>query len=154
MKRDAMAKPKNANTKNTKTKKEIMAAPKKTKLKKETEIGQHYLKGGGPSDPFKEPCQGKCWYKIIKTHASTPGRERVYFTGKKSKDSKYTLILEVTKVRCSAHKKNYMDMAEYIHLLIGDGNTTKEQAKAEYESALSWHVWHWGAGWGGASMRK
>ena len=64
----------------------------------------------------------------------------MYFTGKKSNDSKYTLILEVTKVRCSAHKKNYMDMAEYIHLLIGDGNTTKEQAKAEYESALSWHV--------------
>ena len=31
-------------------------------------------------------------------------------------------------------------MAEYIFILIGDGNLNKEQAKAEYESALSWHV--------------
>ena len=139
MKQDAKAKTKNAKPKT----KGAMATPKKTtlkKLEKETEIGLHYLKGGGPSDPYKEPCHGKCWFKISKTHAATPGRERVYFQGKKSKDSKYTLILEVTKTRCSMHKKDYVDMAEYIHLLIGDGNMNKEQAKAEYESALSWHV--------------
>ena len=95
---------------------------------------------GGPSDPHKEPCNGKYYFKISKTHAMTPGKERIYFTGKENQGDKFKLIIEITKVKCAHHGKDYVDMAEYMHCLIADGNTSKEQAKIEYENALLWHA--------------
>ena len=94
----------------------------------------------GPSDPDKEPCNGKYYFKIGKIHAMTPGKERIYFMGKKNQGDKCKLIIEICKVKCAQHRKDYVDMAEYMHCLIADGNTSKEQAKIEYENALLWHA--------------
>ena len=94
---------------------------------------------GGPSDPHKEPCNGKYYFKIGRTHATTPGKERIYFSGKKQ-GGKYTLILEITKAKCAHYRKDYKDMADYIHCLIASGNVSKKEAKLEYQNALLWHA--------------
>ena len=66
-------------------------------------------------------------------------RKRIYFSGKKQ-GGKYTLILEITKAKCAHYRKDYKDMADYIHCVIASGNVAKKEAKLEYLNALLWHA--------------
>ena len=58
----------------------------------------------------------------------------------KKQGGKYTLILEITKAKCAHYRKDYKDMADYIHCLISSGNVSKKEAKLEYQNALLWHA--------------
>ena len=60
--------------------------------------------------------------------------------GKKNQGDKYKLIIEITKAKCAHYRKDYKDMADYIHCLIASGNVSKEHAKLEYQNALLWHA--------------
>ena len=51
-------------------------------------------------------------------------------------ESKPTLILECTESRCALWGKNYMDIGEYMWLLLQDGMLSKAEARHEYEAAL------------------
>ena len=139
----AKAQGKGPKVKNMKSKQPVKV--KNIKVKPVAMKGTHHRKGawkevrGGPSDPHKEPCNGKYYFKIGRTHATTPGKERIYFSGKKQ-GGKYTLILEITKAKCAHYRKDYKDMADYIHCLIASGNVSKKEAKLEYQNALLWHA--------------
>ena len=139
----AKAQGKGPKVKNMKSKQPVKV--KNIKVKPVAMKGTHHRKDawkevrGGPSDPHKEPCNGKYYFKIGRTHATTPGKERIYFSGKKQ-GGKYTLILEITKAKCAHYRKDYKDMADYIHCLISSGNVSKKEAKLEYQNALLWHA--------------
>ena len=134
MKKLAIAKAQGKQPK-VKTMKSKQPVPMKCKLKEKSRVFEKIV-GAGSFDPHKDPCKGKYDFKIGRIHAMTPGKERIFFSGKKKQQDKYELIIEITKRKCANHRKDDEDMADYIHCLIASGNVSKEQAKLEYQNAL------------------